>query len=75
VRSDADDVARTEEVGTMRIRIRRWWRREQPVPPSIVVERRAGDRELERPAWADAPTHLYDTVDPVRPYVIRECDG
>ncbi|MGC9666908.1 hypothetical protein ACNTMW_10180 [Planosporangium sp. 12N6] len=34
---------------------------------------------VERPAWADAATAQYDTVDPVRPYVkpyvIRECDG
>jgi hypothetical protein len=59
----------------MRIRIRRWWRRGKHVPPPVVVEERARDQQPERPSWADAPTHLYDTVDPVRPYVIRECDG
>jgi hypothetical protein len=59
----------------MRIRIRRWWRRGKQIPPPVVVEERAGDQKPDGRSWADTPTYLYDTVDPVRPYVIRECDG
>jgi hypothetical protein len=50
------------------------WRRKrrarQPLPAPAPAPTPA-----ERPTWADATTALYDTVDPVRPYVIRECDG
>lgn len=67
-------MARTEEVGTMRIRRRRWWRRNPPAP-AAVEQQQVEDPEPEKPAWAEAPTRLYDTVDPVRPYVIKECDG
>ncbi|MGC9667155.1 hypothetical protein ACNTMW_11440 [Planosporangium sp. 12N6] len=68
-------MARTEEVGTMRIRIRRWWRRAQPDPLPEAASPPVVESGPEHPPWADAPTCLYDTVDPVRPYVIRECDG
>jgi hypothetical protein len=60
----------------MRIRIRRWWRRDQHRYPTVpAVGQRPGDRGPERPGRADAPTARYDTADPARPYVIRECDG